>query len=161
MTKLQQYFTEGNLPENSTEVNTEEEVIQHLRTAYANLRNYQKKHHELRASYPLGLAEAIVLDQAPSLVFESMTDVKVERTEKQLKQLIQREKLQQMYKKIGNALQDKPHKGLSKIDIPDKRARDNQEFGDPVDPKTWKGSWISITNPQEIAAVVCEINAKQ
>ena len=65
MTKLQQYFTEGNLPENSTEVNTEEEVIQHLRTAYDNLRNYQKKHHELRASYLEGLAEAIVLDQAP------------------------------------------------------------------------------------------------
>jgi hypothetical protein len=46
------------------------------------------------------------------------------------------------------------------VDIPDKQAN-QAHFGDPNDPKTWEGPWIAITNPQEIAEVICDINAKQ
>jgi hypothetical protein len=58
-------------------------------------------------------------------------------------------------------LQEQHTKGLSKVDIPDKNAGTNPEFGNPNDPKTWKGPWVSLTNPQHIAEVVCKINSKQ
>lgn len=90
-----------------------------------------------------------------------MSDIKAERTAEQLKELIRWEKLQRLHKKIGCTLQDKQVKGLSRVDIPDKHAQHARAFGDPEDPKSWKGPWITITKPQEIAEVICEINAKQ
>lgn len=58
-------------------------------------------------------------------------------------------------------LQEQHTKGLSKVDIPDKNTGTNPEFGNPNDPKTWKGPWVTLTNPQHIAEVVCKINSKQ
>ncbi len=106
------------------------------------------------------LAEAIVLEQAPELVYKSMEHVKEERKEKKLKQLIYRERMQRTYQKISNALSN-PNKGLSKVDIPDKRAAHVPEYGDPTKPKDRKGPWILITQPEQIAAVICDINLCQ
>ena len=50
--------------------------------------------------------------------------------------------------------------GLSRIDVPDASAV-SFNSGNPSDPKTWKGPWRSVTNPHEIAKVVCSINATQ
>jgi hypothetical protein len=136
-------------------------AIQCLRNVYKNLKDHKRKHQELHASHLEELAEAIVLEQAPALVFESMSAVRAERTEKEIKEIIRREKLQRSYRKIGRTLQERQNNGLSKVDIPDKQTGGSPSLGDPQDPKTWKGPWISLTKPQEIAEVICEINARQ
>jgi hypothetical protein len=47
---------------------------------------------------------------------------------------------------------------LSRVDVPTPMIRNPTSL---VDPKTWKGPWISITDPSEIACYVCAINTKQ
>ena len=106
------------------------------------------------------LAEAIVLDRSPNLADAPMTPVLAERSEKQLKQLISRETLRKMYRKIGRTLNKVVGKGLSRIDVPDASAA-TASSGDPNNPKTWKGPWRSVTYPQEIAQEVCKINSMQ
>jgi hypothetical protein len=51
--------------------------------------------------------------------------------------------MRRAYKKIGFTL--KPHTalGLQCIDIPDAMA--SRQYGDPNDPKHWKGPWVSLT----------------
>lgn len=46
------------------------------------------------------------------------------------------------------------------MDIPDPSAKE-PGLGSPTDPKSWKGPWLSITDPEEIARVVCSIYTKQ
>jgi hypothetical protein len=79
---------------------------------------------------------------------------------KQIKNLIKREKQQPIYKKIGSVLEPNLSLVLVRVDIPDPNAK-GAELGSPTDPKTWKGPWISVTNPEDIARNVCTINIKQ
>jgi hypothetical protein len=78
--------------------------------------------------------------------------------EKETKQLIKRETSRKTFRKIHWLLSPAQNKSLSRIDIPDARAT-NVSFGNPNDPKTWKGPWTSITNPSEIAQILAEINS--
>jgi hypothetical protein len=133
-------------------------VAQHK--AYNRLKELQKQHQELRDRYLEGLAEAIVLDRSPDLGNDPTRAVLVERKEKQIKQILSREKICRMYRKIGSALHKSKGKGLSRIDVPDEAAA-SYTSGDPSDPKQWKGPWRSVTNPNEIARVVCKFNTQQ
>jgi hypothetical protein len=106
------------------------------------------------------LAEAIVLHHSPHLEASAAAPTRTERTQHQVKQLIHQEKRKRMYKKIGNTLNPQSSQGLNRVDIPDSRTK-GTDLGSPEDPKTWKGPWISVTNPEEIAKIVASMNIKQ
>jgi hypothetical protein len=89
-----------------------------------------------------------------------MESIKRDKAEKQLQQLISRERIWRMYRILSKLLNKAEGKGLRQIDVPDATAS-NEETGDPNCPKTWKGPWKSVTNPTEIAKVVCKVNADQ
>ncbi len=135
-------------------------IINEIRNAYQKMKTSQKDHRKLRASYLEQLAEAIVLHQSPTLDTNEATPIRIERVRKQVLQLKKREKHKHMYKKIGTTLDPNVSLGLNRIDIPDIRAR-GPNLGSPEDPKTWKGPWVTITNPEEIAKRVCAINIQQ
>ncbi len=118
-------------------MHTEGDAIQHLREASTTLRDCQRRHKELRESHLESLAEAIVSEQAPALIFDFMAHIKEERAATQIQQLIKREKQRKSYRKIGNTLSPNKQLGLNKIDIPD-RAAIGGDFGNPDDPKTWR-----------------------
>ncbi len=155
------YFQQGGaISEVESSFTREHEIKKAQQEAYQNLKTLQKSHQELRDTYLEDLAEAIVLDRSPNLADEALTPVRAEWSEKQLKQLISREKMRRMYRKIGRTLNKVAGKGLSRTDIPDAAAV-TEGPGDPDDPKSWKGPWKSITNPTEIARAVCKVNARQ
>lgn len=135
-------------------------IIGLLRQAFQHMKDHQKQSKQLRSSFLESLAEAIVLHQAPNLAYDSMEHIRTERTLKQVKAFIRREKKRQSFRKIGAVLNPNQNKGISRIDIPDPRAV-GPGLGDPLDPKTWKGTWLSITNPTEIAQQLKIINIKQ
>ncbi len=101
---------------------TEAMVIDQLRLAASFLKECQRKHKELRESHLESLAEAIVLAQAPGLIFDSVAHIKEERITNQIQQLIKREKQKKSYNKIGNTLSPNRHQGVARIDIPDRMA---------------------------------------
>jgi len=136
------------------------QILEHLQAAATTLRQYQKRHRELRATYLEGLAEAIVLDRSPNLEHSSVAHVKEERVSSQIRHLLKRENLRRMFRKIKRILKPVSNLGLSKIDIPDPDAS-SASFGDPSDPKQWKGPWVTVTKPTDIALVVRDINQKQ
>ncbi len=65
-----------------------------------------------------------------------------------------------MYQTISTVLQPKSLNsgGLSHVNIP---SASPEPFPAGPDPKTWKRSWDTITNPEEIARHVCASNVHQ
>ncbi len=158
--QLLKYREVGNILDDEHSLTGEQDIQKARQAAYQNLKELQQQHQTLRDTYLEDLAEAIVLDRSPNLADPTLEAVKVERSEKQLKQLISREKMRKMYRKIGRALNKFGGKGLSRIDVPDASAT-TEGSGDPDNPKSKKGPWKSLTNPVEIAREVCKVNAKQ
>jgi hypothetical protein len=160
-TLLQHYQVTAALPEiHLSSFYPESTIINEIRLAHRKMRTSQKDHKKLRESYLEQLAEAIVIHRSPSLDTNEATPIRMERVAKLLKQLLKRERNRRMCKRIGNTLDPNLSLGLSRIDIPDNRAK-GHDIGSPVDPKTWKGPLITITNPEEISRKVCEMNIKQ
>ena len=121
---------------------------------------HQKNHKQLRANHLESLAEAVVLHRSPNLSHDSMAGIKQERTEQYLKEIIQREKKRQAHQKINFTLNPSQSSGLRSVDIPDASAK-GPNLGSPDNPKTWKGPWITLTKPHEIASVIKDMNIKQ
>ncbi len=136
------------------------EIIQSIREAYQTMKKAKKDHRKNRISFVEGLAEAIVLHQSPHLDTNEATPTRQDRTLKQMKNLLKREKQKRMFRKVGSTLSPNLATGITKIDIPDYNAK-GPGLGSPSDPKTWKGPWISITNPEEIAKQICISNQQQ
>jgi hypothetical protein len=65
-----------------------------------------------------------------------------------------------MFRSIGVALDPSGGNkgGIARIDVPSP-----PPGVDPttIDPKTWKGPWRAVTDPEEIGYYVCQINVKQ
>jgi hypothetical protein len=158
--QLNKFYQEGAFIESDKELSTEQDIKHAQHQAFKHLKTLQQQHQELRDNYLEDLAKAIVLDRSPNLADAPMTPVLAERSEKQLKQLISREKLRKMYRKIGRTLNKVVGKGLSRIAVPDASAATASSV-DPNNPKTWKGPWRSVTHPQEIAKEVYKINSMQ
>jgi len=78
-----------------------------------------------------------------------------------IKSLVKRERLRQSFWKLHTLLRGTSSGGLNKYDIPDPRAPGNEAFGDPKDPKSCKGPWLTLTAPKEIAKLVCTMNVAQ
>jgi hypothetical protein len=148
----------ANIPDDSPM--TESQIIEAIKGPAKQLKDLQRRHRELRTTYLEELTESIVLSQAPSLAFDSMAAVRNERRQIQVRRLIQREANRRTYRKIRGIIHPRQITGLSRVDIPDQKAA-SQSTGDPADPKTWTGPWISIMTPTELAGVVKGINRKQ
>jgi hypothetical protein len=151
---------QAGLLEADISISSVDRILQCLQQAATSLRDYQKRHRELRAKYLEELAEAIVLDRSPDLEHSSMVHVKEDRVTNQIKQLLKRENMRRMFRKIKRVLKPVARMGLSKIEVPDPTAR-STENGDPSNLKTWKGPWITATKPNDIAAVIKDINCTQ
>jgi hypothetical protein len=158
--QLTHYQAEGNIPPEATTITDVKIIKREQHKAFLNLKSLQEQHEGLRESYLEGLAEAIVLNRSPKLAEEGMESIKRDRANKQLRRLLSREKMWKMFCKIGKTLNKIQGKGLSRIDVPDASAA-NETSGDPNLQQTWRGPWKSVTNPTEIAKVVCQVNAEQ
>jgi hypothetical protein len=139
---------------------TQQQLVQNLRDSYKNLRTLQQAHRQLRETHLDSLADAIVLKSSPNLSYDSVAHIRDERKQKVIKRLRFCERMKRAYKKIGHTLKHPVHLGLSRIDIPDRTAND-PNLGDPDSPKSWKGPWISILNPEAIAKAVTKVNIAQ
>jgi hypothetical protein len=136
-------------------------IIIRLREALHAMRQAQKSHVELRQRYLTGLAEAIVLKRKPHLEGKENAVSRYHLTEEQVQRLIKRERKRQMYRNIGNVLQDSKakHGGIQRIDIPASSEIEPYPIG--PDPKTWTGPWKSVTEPILIARHICSANVRQ
>jgi hypothetical protein len=114
----------------------------------------------LRKNYLEQLAEALVVKRSPIMLESRNDDKRVKRTAKEVKRLIQLEPKSYLYRMIGRILGDKHANtsGLTRVDVP---APFIQAPNCQIDPKTWKGPWVSLTDPSEIEKHVCNINTKQ
>lgn len=61
---------------------------------------------------------------------------------------------------MGHILHPRRPTGLSRVDIPDSVAT-SPTTGDPNDPKTWSGPWLTVTNPTELATIIKNVNQQQ
>ncbi len=148
------------LPETAATIVDRLELIEHLRTAREHATHCKKNHVEKREAYLLGLAEAIVSARCPYMDAPRMTQEKAKRVAHEIKELVKRERRRRMYRQIGTVLQPDTFNrdGLSRIHIP---ASNPNPYPEGPDPKTWKGEWSTVTNPEDIARHTCAANSRQ
>jgi hypothetical protein len=156
-TRLIHYRTAADFPVQEEDL-SEKDIVMSLQLVAAELKQSQQKHRELRASHLEQLAEAIVLQQSPSLHHDSVEHIKAMRTEKQFKLLIKQENIRKSFRKLGQLFRPQSTKSLIKIDVPDAEVTG---FGDPMQPQLWRGPWKTITQPNEISKIVASMNKKQ
>jgi hypothetical protein len=74
--------------------------------------------------------------------------------------IIKKERKRIMYRNIGSCLSPAGTNagGISRIDVP---ASQPTLDWDTIDPKTWKGPWRAVTDPEEIGFYTCKTNMKQ
>jgi len=138
------------------------DVIQCLACARQTRKELQQQHQLLRKNYLEKLAEALVLKRAPYLDTDPKYEERLtQRTTKEVKRLIRLEQKRKLYRMIGTRLGDlnENAKGLIRVDVP--LHSPNIPLSSIPDPKTWKGPWRSVTDPEEIAQYICVINTRQ
>jgi hypothetical protein len=105
------------------------------------------------------LAVAIVLHKSPQLEDPDKEVQLRQQTHEAVHQIIKKERKQAMYHAIGAHL--KPvgdySTGIMRIVPVPPSGIDSAT----IDPKTWKGPWRSVTNPEEIGFYICQINRRQ
>jgi hypothetical protein len=158
--KLQSLQEQSGLTAEEVQVESVPEILKWLQLAADALRQNLRRHTELRNTHLEDLAEAIVLDRSPGLVHESVAHIKDERVTTQIKQLLKREHMCRMFRKIKRILKPEVKQGLSCVDVPDPSSG-NESHGDPSQPKTWSGPWRTLTRPNDIASVIKELNRAQ
>lgn len=69
-----------------------------------------------------------------------------------------------MHCRIRTALNRHQGGGATRIDVPDPTnlfSPDGKPFGNPKEPKEWKGPWLSVTEPEDMEKYIFEANIKQ
>jgi hypothetical protein len=117
--QLEHFKRDGEVTPEEQLLTSETDIKKAQNAAYKLLKELQAKHQDLRDSYLEDVAEAIILDRNPKLADPGLEPAKKEKVEKQIKQLLSREKASKMYRKIGKVLNKVVGKGLSRIDVPD------------------------------------------
>mmetsp|Transcript_21350 Transcript_21350/g.30549 ORF Transcript_21350/g.30549 Transcript_21350/m.30549 type:complete len:1538 (+) Transcript_21350:1841-6454(+) len=137
-------------------------VNKYLRDARKLMYQSQANHVELRRTFLEELAEAITVDKRTWLIEDGREQKLQEAKEKKLKELIKREEVRKMHRTIGFLLKQDKGQGLLQVDIPDATAvpPPGETFGDIKDPKTWRGPWVSITEPEEMAEAIAKANIR-
>jgi hypothetical protein len=126
--------------------------MERWREAKQVLHDHQKNHESLREAHLESLARARC--EASS---SPVTATKLERA---IKQLIIREKPRKAFRKIGAVLNPSSQiNALSRVDIPASPIEEPYPIG--PDPKVWKDSWKSVTEPDQIVRHVCAANQRQ
>jgi len=139
----------ANIPDGLTHMTTVA-ITKKLREAHQQLKEFQKKHIELRETYLEALAAARV--DHKGLSGSSNPESRKKATEKEIKRILRNERCRRSHRTVRRYLRPRENGGLTKIDIP---ADSN------ADPKTWNGPWLTITQPEDIAMKVCSANAAQ
>jgi hypothetical protein len=147
------------IPTSSAELQLPQ-ILKCLTGARESRKLLQKDHRTLRRNYLEQLAQALVLKRSSAMADPKNADQREKRTAKEVKRLIRLEYKRSLYRLIGNTLNIKNENGhgLSRVDVPAPMVNQPHLL---TDPKTWKGPWVSVTDPEEIAQFVCEINQKQ
>jgi hypothetical protein len=102
---LPKYIEEGHVPHSLHLASlTKPEIVAHLHQSLADLRHYQKCHHELREEWLSSLAEALVLDQHPELSAKDASSLCSLKKTQQLRQLRRRERMRKSYFKLKKIL---------------------------------------------------------
>lgn len=135
-------------------------ILQCLKAARETRKLLQKDHRTLRRNYLEKLSEALVLKRSPSMADPANADRREKRIAKEVKRLIRLEYKRYLYRLIDNTLADTHDNvyGLSRVDVPAPLIKDPLQH---LDPKIWKGPWVSVTDPTEIAQFICLANTKQ
>jgi hypothetical protein len=157
-TRIDHYRNEASIKEDNA--STIQQIIEAIKASSKDLKEHQRNHKNLRTSYLEELAEAIVLSTSPSVKEDISGTLMREKCQLQLRKLLRREQKRQLYRKLGFLLHRKQNQGLGKVDVPDRTAQ-SPTTGNPDDPKTWTGPWKTITNPDELAKIIKEINRQQ
>jgi hypothetical protein len=135
------------------------QVVQELRTARKLLKEYQKDHIQLREEHLKMLAEARILARY-SIPQPKMAQSQDKRVTKEIHRIKRKEALKLMHSRINRALHPGDVlRGLQSVDIP--ASESSLPFPEGPDPKTWKGPWRPISDPEEMAAHICAANARQ
>jgi hypothetical protein len=135
-------------------------IISQLRDAAKKRREAQKQHKQLRETYLERLASAIVLKKSPQLEDPDKEEQLPRRTKEAILRIIKKECKQSMYRAISTHLKPTGENstGTMRIDVPAPPSGTNP---DTIDPKSWKGPWWSVTDPNEIGFYICKTNTKQ
>jgi hypothetical protein len=105
--QMEKYKIEGEVEEQLDLM--ERDILAAHHRVYRHLKALQLKDTQLREEHLEALAEAIVLQKSPQLGVQSMATILEGKVEKQLKQLVFREKTRRMYRKIGRTLDKLQH----------------------------------------------------
>jgi hypothetical protein len=129
------------------------EIVQRLRDARAQLQILQSQHYELREDHLNQLAKARDLGENPSLL--SNIDKLGKATAKEIRRIQRLERCKRNHRIVRQILRLVTlQTGLSRVDISDSTDQ-------TVNPKTWEGSWRTLTNPDDIGKVVCMADPSQ
>jgi len=136
------------------------EIVDALREAKKTRKELQRKHLDLREAYLDRLAKSLVLKASPQLDDPQNAEKLRIRTKAAVQRIIKKEKRKTMYRSIGSALQptNMNRGGIARIDVPAVSPGTEETT---IDPKTWKGPWRAVTDPDEIGFYVCQMNIKQ
>ncbi len=106
----------------------------------------------------LPLVEARVVAKSPSILQLQKVRSLEKRITKEILRIKWKEAQQTMHSRINKALHPGDmYKSLQSVDIP--ASENSQPFPEGPDPKTWKGPWRTVSDPEEMAAHVCTANA--
>jgi hypothetical protein len=130
-TVLQQLRQTSDIQDSSDEPIPQKLAAKHLKCAYRTMADCQRNSEQLRVTFLIELAEAIVLNNNSSL---ATAELRRERTLHQLKQHQFRKEMRCAYRKISHALAPQVQLGFDRVDVPDGNAL-NTQYGDPKKPK--------------------------
>jgi len=135
-------------------------IITELRAAKHTRKQFQSMHTQLRENYLDRLAKSLVLKASPQLQDPKNAERLRLRTREAVVRIIKKERKKLMYKNIGAVLgQNSMNKGgIARIDVP---APPSGVDPNTIDPKTWKGPWRAVTEPDEIGFYICQTNVRQ
>jgi hypothetical protein len=133
-------------------------IVDRVRSARAHLKELQKQHVELRMNHLKSLAEARLLHRNPNHTL-MLPDKQEKARKKEVSRIQCTETIRMTHRKVRACLKHmEDNSPLTSIEVPNTTI----PLGHTSKvAKSWKGSWRTILDPEEIASHVCQANAAQ